>query len=212
MNARRVDFWFDPLCPWTWLSAEWLLDVAQRRPLDIHWRVLSLALLNEGRELPDEYVALMARAIGPVRVLTAARVTSGEDVVLPLYLELAERYHRQSRADDAIIMAESLAAAGLPAELAEAAASSEYDEALRADHDAGMALVGDDVGSPIISLPRSDGLPGSEETSVAYFGPVVNPVPRGADADRLWDGLVLMTAVPGFHELKRTRDGAPIID
>ncbi len=202
----RVDFWFDPMCPWTWLTAEWLLDVADRRPLDIRWRVLSLAMLNEGRDLPEAYVSLMARAMGPVRVLTAARVTQGDDAVLPLYRGLAERYHRQSRHDDAAIIAESLVDAGLPASLADAASSEEFDAELRADHDAGMAQVGDDVGSPIISLPRTDG------PSVAYFGPVVNPVPRGADADRLWDGLVLMTGVPGFHELKRTRDGDPIID
>lgn len=204
--ATRVEFWFDPMCPWTWLTAEWLLDVAERRPLDIRWRVLSLAMLNEGRDLPDEYKELMSRAYGPVRVLTAARVTVGDGAVLPLYLGLAERYHRQQRSDDATIILESLAAADLPAGLAEAATSEEYDDALRADHDAGMALVGDDVGSPIISLPRQDG------PSVAYFGPVVNPVPRGEDADRLWDGLVLMTGVTGFHELKRTRDGAPVID
>ena len=200
-----VEFWFDPICPWTWLTSRWLLEVADHRPLDIRWRVMSLSLLNDGREMPQKYVELLHRAWGPVRVLTAAQSRYGDGVVLPLFDEFGERYHRHSRDDDDAIIAESLAAIGLPADVADAAHDNHWDDLLRESHLAAMALVGEDVGSPVIMLPDAPG-------SGAFFGPVVNPVPRGDDALRIWDGVVALAGTSQFHELKRSRDGEPIID
>ncbi len=204
-TPTRVDLWFDPVCPWTWLTAEWLREVARQRPLDIRWRVMSLSMLNEGRDLPPQYVDLMQRAWRPVRLITAVEQTQGQEYVGPLFFELAERYHRQGRSDDDAIFAESLSAVGLPAELIEAADSTEWDADLRASHEAAMELVGDDVGSPVIRLPD---VPGGR----AYFGPVVNPIPRGEDALRLWSGIEALAGTTQLHELKRTRDGAPVFD
>ncbi len=205
-TPRPVDFWFDPICPWTWLTSRWLREVAAQRPLDIRWRVMSLSILNDGRDVPPEYVELLQRAWGPVRLLIAAQEQYGRAVVGDLYNELGERIHRQCRDDDAVIFTESLSAVGLPADLVEAAHSAAWDDALRRSHDEAMALVGDDVGSPVIRLP----VLGQE--SAAYFGPVVNPVPRGADALRLWEGVELLATTPQLHELKRTRGGDPMID
>lgn len=187
------------------MTSRWLLEVADHRPLDIHWRVMSLSVLNEGRDVPEQYVTLLQRAWAPVRVLTAARSQRGDEVVLPLFNELGERYHRQSREDDDAIIAESLAAVGLPAGLANAAHGTEWDAPLRESHTAAMDLVGEDVGSPVIMLPDAPG-------AGAYFGPVINPVPRGDDAVRIWDGVVALAGTPQFHELKRSRNGGPVID
>lgn len=203
--ATRVDFWFDPVCPWTWLTSRWLLEVADQRPLAIQWHVMSLSMLNEGRELPEQYVELMQLAWGPVRVLTAAQQKFGDEYVLPLFDAMGERLHRQSRTDIDAVVAESVAAVGLPPELAAAAGDSTWDDALRASHERALELVGDDVGSPVIRLPDAPG-------SGAYFGPVVNPVPRGADALRLWEGIEALASTPQLHELKRSRSGDPIID
>lgn len=203
--ATRVDFWFDPVCPWTWLTSRWLLEVADHRPLRITWHVMSLSVLNEGRELPEKYVELLQKAWGPVRVLIAVQQEYGDEYVLPLFDAMGERFHRQSRTDHVAILTESVEAVGLPAQLAEAAGDTQWDQALRASHDRAMELVGDDVGSPVIRLPDAPG-------AGAYFGPVVNPVPRGEDALRLWDGIEALASTPQFHELKRSRDGDPIID
>lgn len=203
--AVRVDFWFDPVCPWTWLTAEWLREVARLRPLEIQWHIMSLSVLNEGREMPAEYVELLRRAWRPVRVLTAAQQQHGDEAVGPLFLEIGSRYHRDGRSDDDRIFAESLAGADLPADLLAAADSPEWDDTLRASHAEAMALVGDDVGSPVIRLPDT-------APDVAYFGPVVNPVPRGDDALRLWTGIEALVSTPQLYELKRTRTTDPLIE
>ena len=204
-SPTRVDFWFDPLCPWTWLTAEWLIEVATLRPLDIRWRIMSLAVLNDGREFPEEYIDLMRRAWRPVRVITAAEQQHGPAVVGPLFTEIATRYHHDGRSDDDAILAESLAAVGLPPHLLEAADTDAWDTALRASHTEAMDLVGDDVGSPVIRLPDIS-------SDVAYFGPVVNPVPRGDDALRLWSGIQTLVSTPQLYELKRTRTTPPTFD
>jgi hypothetical protein len=168
----------------------------------VHWHVMSLAVLNEGRDLPEDYRRSMDAAWGPVRVMTAARLAHGPEVVKPLYDALGTRIHPGGRRDDReAVVAEALAEVGLPAGLADAAGSDEVDEEVRASHQRAMELVGDEVGTPVIAI---DG--------VGYFGPVITPAPRGEDAGRLWDGLALMTRVPGFYELKRTRTQGPVLD
>lgn len=199
-ETPAVDFWFDPACPWAWMTSRWITEVAQVRAFELRWHVMSLSVLNEGRDLPEDYQRLMADAWAPVRVLVAAARDHGDQVLAPLYTAMGTRRHVQRRTDTAEIVAESLAEVGLPAELAAVGATDEVDDLLRASHAEAMALVGNDVGTPVVAI---DG--------VGYFGPVVSPAPTGQAALDLFDGLVAMTRVPGFFELKRTRTVGPQI-
>ena len=197
-TEQTADFWFDPLCPWAWMTSRWMLEVERVRPVSTRWHVMSLAVLNEGNDVPEEYAEAMRLAWGPVRVCIAAAEAHGDEVLLPLYTALGERIHLGERKPDRALIEEALEAAGLPVELAEAAESEAYDEALRASHADGIARVGEDVGTPVISV-----------AGVAFFGPVVTPAPKGEAAGRLWDGTLLVASTPGFFELKRTRTKGP---
>lgn len=196
-----ADFWFDPICPWAWMSSRWMLEVEKVRPVDVRWHVMSLSVLNEGRELSDFYRDLMDRGWGPVRVIIAARELHGEEYVRPLYDAMGTRIHPGGNRDYAAVIAEALAEVGLPAELAAYAGKDDFDKQLRASHAEGIDKVGQDVGTPVISV-----------NDVAFFGPVVTPSPKGEAAAKLWDGVVLVAGTPGFYELKRTRDSEPIFD
>jgi 2-hydroxychromene-2-carboxylate isomerase len=200
VEARDVaDFWFDPLCPWAWIASRWLLEVQQVRPVDARWHVMSLAYLNQDRDLTEEYRKLMEAAWGPVRVCIAAERQFGNEVLLPLYNALGERKHHEKQEFTREVIVAALEEAGLPASLADAADSTEYDEALKASHHSGMDQVGFEVGTPVISV-----------NGVAFFGPVVSPIPRGEAAAKLWDGVLLVAGTDGFFELKRTRTREPI--
>lgn len=197
VNVERtpVDFWFDPICPWAWVSSRWLLEAAEVRPITPSFHVMSLAYLNADKDLPDDYREMLSTAWGPVRVCIAAAQAAGDDVLLPLYTALGNLFHLEGRPRDRAALEEALAAVGLPTSLADAMDSTAYDDDLRKSHHAGMDQVGTDVGTPVISV---DGM--------AFFGPVVTPAPRGEAAGRLWDGVLLVAGTPGFYELKRTRD------
>jgi protein-disulfide isomerase-like protein with CxxC motif len=197
-----VDFWFDPLCPWAWLTSRWMLEVSKQRPVSLNWHVMSLAVLNEGKEdLPERYQEAMRQAWGPVRVCIAAEQKYGSEVLGPLYTALGTRFHLEKAPKDRATVEAALAEAGLPAELADAMASTEYDEALRASHHDGMDRVGYEVGTPVISVH-----------GFSCFGPVVTPTPRGEAAAKLWDGFLLVTGTDGFFELKRSRTRDPIFE
>ena len=201
MSERNTaEFWFDPLCPWAWMTSRWMMEVEKVRPVDVTWSVMSLAVLNHGRDLPEDYRAKMDRAWGPVRVIMATRDKVGDEIVKPLYDALGERIHHRKEDLD-VAIAGALEALDLPAELAEAATSDEHDDVLRASHQRAIDLVGDDVGTPVVAV---DG--------VAFFGPVVSPAPKGEAAGRLWDGCVLVAGTEGFFELKRSRTVGPIFD
>ena len=197
-----ADFWFDPMCPWAWMTSRWMGEVEQVRPIETRWHVMSLAVLNEGRDLPEQYAALMQRAWGPVRVVVAASRLHGEKYVKPLYDAMGTRIHPGGRGEDLdAVIAESLEEVGLPAELAAYATSDEYDAELRASHEEGISKVGTEVGTPVVAF-----------NGTAFFGPVVTPAPKGEDAGRLWDGCVLVASTPGFYELKRSREQGPVFD
>jgi hypothetical protein len=204
-SLEDVPFWFDPLCPWAWITSRWMLEVEKVRPVRVDWRIMSLAYLNlvqhEGNGLSEEYLERMSRAWGPIRVCAAAAQHSGPAILGPLYTAIGTRLHVQGRREDPSVIPEALAETGLPASLASAAESTEFDELIKSSHHEAFDEVGTDVGTPVLRIRDR-----------ALFGPVITPAPRGEAAGRLWDGLALVAEADGFFELKRSRDRKPSFD
>ncbi|GLW45616.1 DSBA oxidoreductase [Streptomyces sp. NBRC 14336] len=203
-----VDFWFDPLCPWAWMTSRWVLEVEKVRDIEVRWHIMSLAVLNEPKldELPDAYRELLeTKAWQPIRVVTAAWQKHGSEILGPLYTALGTRIHNEGQGPTREAVAGALADVGLPADLIEYFDQKdfEFDAELRASHKEGIDKVGQDVGTPVIAVPGDNG------EQIAFFGPVVTPAPKGEEAARLWDGTLAVASVPGFYEIKRTRTKGP---
>ncbi|WP_431709467.1 DsbA family protein [Glutamicibacter uratoxydans] len=197
----QVDFWFDPICPFAWATSRWVKEVEKVRDIDVQWNVMSLAVLNEGRDLPADYRDSMDRAWSPVRVIVAAAAAHGEQYKDLLYTAMGELFHYEKYEDREEVIRLALEKVGLPAELAEAGQSDANDAALRESHQSGIEKVGQDVGTPIL-----------EVNEVAFFGPVITRVPTGEDAGRMFDAAVQLASFPHFFEMKRSRTESPTFD
>lgn len=201
MSKESVDFWFDPLCPWAWMTSRWMLEVEKVRDVETHFHLMSLYVLNEDKDIPDDYREMLSTAMEPVRVCQAAAEHAGPKVLRDLYTALGTRRHNDGRDYDRELFVEALEEVALPAELADTADSAEYDDAIRASHAEGIGLVGEEVGTPVIAI-----------AGTAFFGPVLSPAPRGEEAGKVFDGARLLAGYDGFFELKRTRTRDPIFD
>jgi predicted DsbA family dithiol-disulfide isomerase len=195
-TSGTADFWFDPVCPFAWITSRWILEVQEVRDIDVHWHVMSLAYLNQDKDIPDGYREFLAPARGPVRVLVAAAQRHGDGVLFPLYTAMGNRIHLEKQPVDREMIAAAVAEAGLEPDLVGAMDDPSYDEAVARSHHEGIDQVGDDVGTPTIAF-----------NGAAFFGPVLSRIPRGEDAGRIWDATVALAAFPYFFELKRTRTG-----
>ena len=200
--TQPIDLWVCPICPWAWITSRWLKETEQVRDVKVRLHVMSLAVLNEGRELPEQYVELMQKAWGPARVMLAVEQRYGTEGLESFYDNWGQRFHINNERDDFdATIAAVLADCGFDAELLDVAHSDAMDADLRASHHQGMDPVGFDVGTPVIHVG-----------DIAFFGPVVTPAPKGEDAGRLYDGVVAVASIPGFYELKRSRELGPIFD
>ena len=199
-ERKTLDLWFDPLCPWAWMTSRWALEVAKVRDVDVRFHVMSLSVLNEGRDLDPDYREVMDNAWGGARVCLAVQ-EQYPDKLADLYTALGTRIHLGKEPNVRATHEAALAEVGLPVELAAAGETDANDAALRAAQAEVTAAVGDEVGTPVIHI-----------NGQALFGPVISPAPKGEQAGQLFDGLEKMTAYPGFFELKRTRTVDPIFD
>ena len=200
-SARdTADFWFDPLCPFAWITSRWILEVEKVRDVDVRWHVMSLYFLNKDRDIPDDYRRLTESGLPLGRVLVAAEERLGNEALLPLYTAMGERIHQnrpegeERPALDRDFVVAALADAGLPADLVDAMDDDSFDTAVEKSHLGAIDRVGDDVGTPTIAI-----------NDTAFFGPVLTRIPRGEEAGEMWDGAVALAGFPDFFELKRSR-------
>lgn len=195
-EKQHVDFWFDPLCPWAWMTSRWMEEVERIRDVEVQWRIISLGILNEDNA--ENQHRGHAESMWLVRVVEAAAQSHGEQYYKKLYDEMGTRRHPGGVEDLERIIRESLEAVGLPAELARAKDSAEYDDAIRTSTEAAQEMAGQDIGTPCIAV-----------NGTGFFGPVFTPAPRGEQAGTIWDGALALASYPGFYEIKRGREQGP---
>ena len=201
MAKQEAEFWFDPLCPWAWMTSRWILEVEKVRDISVKWNLFSLAYLNRDKDVAEEYKARLARSWHCTRVIAAAQKAKGFEVTLPLYTAISSRIHLKKIEVGTELFKEALKEVGLPESLSDAMNDESFDAAIIESHERGIKLVGNDVGTPIIAVG-----------SAAFFGPVISPAPKGEEAGKLWDGVVGVASYPGFFEIKRSRTVGPIFD
>jgi hypothetical protein len=199
--TTEVEFWFDPSCPWAWMTSRWVDEVAKYRDLDVTWKIMSLAVLNEDKDVSESYRAFFPRALRYTRLVAAVQQLHGQQYVKPLYDALGTRIHPGGSKDPDTVIPEALAEVGLPADLLQYSLTDEFDAPMRASHFDGIDRVGQEVGTPVIAVGGG-----------AFFGPVISPAPKGEEAVRLWDGTVAVASYPGFFEIKRSRTVEPIFN
>ena len=201
MAKQEAEFWFDPLCPWAWMTSRWILEVEKVRDISVKWNLFSLAYLNRDKDVAEEYKARLARSWHCTRVIAAAQKAKGFEVTLPLYTAISSRIHLKKMEVGTELFKEALKEVGLPESLSDAMNDESFDAAIIESHERGIKLVGNDVGTPIVAVG-----------SAAFFGPVISPAPKGEEAGKLWDGVVGVASYPGFFEIKRSRTVGPIFD
>ncbi len=201
MTKTSAEFWFDPVCPWAWMTSRWILEVEKVRDISVQWNLFSLAHLNRDKELPEEYKSRLIRSWQSTRVIAAAQKEKGSSIPLPLYTAISSRIHLKKMDVGVVLFGDALTEVGLNPALAQAMSDESFNAAIIESHDRGIALVGNDVGTPIISVGGA-----------AFFGPVISPAPKGEEAGKLWDGVVGVASYPGFFEIKRSRTVGPIFD
>lgn len=196
-----VDFWFDPICPWAWMTSRWMLEVEKVRPVHTVFHVMSLSVLNSGRDLPEEYQALMEEGWIGVRAAIGVEQAYGTERLRDFYTALGTRLHLGEQPRSVETVRDALRECGMDEAIAERATTDEWDAALVASHHEGMDPVGDQVGTPVMRVHGH-----------SFFGPVISPAPKGEAAGRLFDGVSLVSEYEGFYELKRSRTVGPIFD
>jgi hypothetical protein len=200
-ESSTVDFWFDPRCPWAWLTSRWMLEVETVRPVKTFFHVMSLSVLNEHKEMCEDARDSLNQGWAPVRVAQGVGEHCGQEQLATFYTAVGTRIHDRDEGLGRDTLLGALVDCGLPQDLVELGYTGDHDDALRQSTWEGMNLVGLDVGTPVISV-----------NGYAFFGPIFTPRPKGEEAGRVWDGVLALASYPGFYELKRTRDDGPIFD
>lgn len=201
MAKQQAEFWFDPVCPWAWMTSRWILEVEKVRDIDVKWNLFSLAYLNRDKDVPEDYKSKLIRSWHCTRVIAAAQREKGDSITLPLYTAISSRIHLEKKEVGKELFEAALTEVGLSPALAAAMDDENLNQDIIDSHERGIKLVGNDVGTPIIAVGDA-----------AFFGPVISPAPKGEAAGKLWDGVVGVASYPGFFEIKRSRNVGPIFD
>ncbi|MGA4508418.1 DsbA family protein [Propionibacteriaceae bacterium G1746] len=196
-----VDFWFDPLCPWAWMTSRWMLEVEKVRDVHTTFHIFSLSMLNENHDIPDDYRAGVDAGRPATRAAIGVLDAYGQDGLREFYTALGTRYHPGGEPKNEETLRAVFTDKGWDQTIVDRALEGEWDDRVRESYESGIKLVGGDVGTPIVKVHDT-----------ALFGPVISPAPKGEAAGELFDGFEKLAAYPGFFEAKRTRTVDPIFD